>query len=58
MWKRTVRCAPEGEGGGSRGTEAAYGDADRTDRLPRCGEQGTGGAGTVLAQRGQALLPG
>ena len=32
------------------------GNVDRTDRLRCCREQGTMGAGTVLTQRGQALL--
>lgn len=57
MWKRTtVRCEVEGEGGGGQGETQPTGNGDRTDRLTNCREQGTMGAGTVLAQRGPAQL--
>lgn len=41
---------------GIKGKRQPTGNTDRTDRLRSCREQGTVGAGTELAQRGQALL--
>lgn len=43
---------------GIKGKRQPTGEVDRTDRLRSYKEQGTMGAGTVLAQRGQTLLSG
>lgn len=56
MWNRTVRCELEGEAEGIKGKRQPTGNVDRTYRLRTCGEQGTMGAGTVLAQRPSAPL--
>lgn len=41
---------------GIKGKRQPIRNVDRIDRLRSCREQGTMGAGTALAQRGQALL--
>lgn len=55
MWKKTVRCELEEEGGGGQGKWQPTGNGDGWHRLRSCRVLGMG-AGTGLAQRGQAPL--